>query len=218
MTHCFSKDFFFFFSTDVPLRQKQLLFSFNPNSSLTYNTSSFSSSLDCLSNWANMAKWIYQNPLQPLQMLHWQTFTRQSHFQSVLSLKPWAARSLSETMFRSDKVHRGGKRSAKWHSRARCRFQEKPHISPPQNNSSLSRLESSLLTTEPCKSGTPSLTAMAVGCSLDYVALLSFVPFMSCFAGRDDGINLLLRLRLPNWILKSTQVCMLVFLVCSKSQ
>lgn len=105
-------------------------------------------------------------------MLHWQTFTRQSHFQSVLSLKPWAARSLSETMFWSDKVHRGGKRSAKWHSRARCRFQEKPHISPPQNNSSLSRLESSLLTTEPCKSSTPSLTAMTVGCSLDYVAVI----------------------------------------------
>lgn len=63
-----------------------------------------------------------------------------------------------------------------------------------QNNSTLPRLESSLLTTEPCTSGTPSLTAL----QFRLFGLLSFVYVMSCFAKRDDGVNLLPPLKLLN--------------------
>lgn len=175
----------------------KLLFLLNPNSHLTYNTSWFASSLRCLSNRAKRQPTkIYRNPLQSLQVFRWLTFTPQSDFWTDLCGQSCPMLLLPELKVCSGQIksiQARGERLCQVTFTSRSVPRKASHQSN-QNNSSLPRLESSLLTTEPCTSSTPSLTAL----QFRLFELLPFVSVMSCFAKRDDGINLLPQLKLLN--------------------
>lgn len=75
-------------------------------------------------------------------------------------------------------------------------FQEKPHIDPVQSSSLLPLLEPSLLTAVLCKSSTPSLTTLIVGCSVWPLGVIICFLHKLFRSHRDDGMSLFHQLKL----------------------